>query len=91
MRNLTVRTWVLIGFVILKMQTKADPPAEGSAQAFKFKSAMINGFAPSSNSRFIPKWLKTTFTVVRYTARGISCATGSFSACFGLLVEGYAR
>ena len=72
---------------ILKFHTNADAPAGDKASL----NHAMNSFAAHATRSFIPKWLKTTFTVVRYVAKGVSCATGSFTSCFSLLAEGYAK
>lgn len=69
---------------ILKFETVADPPAEGDTASLNHA---LKGLA--AHALPVPKWLKRTFTVVSYTARFASCATGSIGTCIGLIAEGY--
>ena len=73
---------------IIRFHTNADAPTEGDKASLNHA---MNSFAAHATRSFIPKWLKTTFTVVKYVAKGVSCATGSFTSCFSLLAAGYAK
>ena len=72
---------------VIRFHTNADAPAGDKASL----NHATNSFAAHAMRPLLPKWLKTTFKVISYTARFASCATGSFTTCFGLIAEGYAK
>lgn len=71
---------------IIKLHTKADPPAEETINSFNHAFKKMNARSP-----FIPKWLKTTFKVVVVAAKVGSCLSGSIGSCISLTAQAYAK